>query len=385
MQPRRHLPLGTILMLTAICVGCASIGSPLPPSLELVKPPTDLHAVRKGDQVYLSWTVPTLTMEHQSVRHRGPTLICRSPQVAMAECGTPAGSVSPESLSKTPAPNAREQATFVDRIPSDLIDNHFHDWTQPNDSIPTVTYAVEALNSSSRTAGLSNQVQALLVPTVPPPKDFRAELTATGVRLSWTGELLSLRPSRVNYAYRVYRRLEGTNERTVIGSVMLGVDANPTLLDQTFAWEKHYEYWLNVVTEVEAGHHPCAFANGLPGSCPELAEIEGDDTPIQSVFTHDIYPPAVPSGVQAVFSGPGQQPFVDVIWAPDTDADLAGYNIFRREQGTQPVKINVELAKTPSYRDTNVVSGKMYYYSVSAVDLRGNESARSDETSEQVP
>lgn len=385
MQPRRHLLPGTTLVLTAICVGCASIGSPLPPSLELIKPPTDLHAIRKGDQVYLSWTIPTLTMEHQSVRQRGPTQICRSQQVAMAECGSPVGSVAPEQLPKTTSPNAREQETFVDRIPPDLIDQRFHDWTQPNDSIASVTYAVEALNTSSRAAGLSNQVQVLLAPTIPPAKDFRAELTPTGVRLSWTGELLSLRPSRVNYVYRVYRRLEGTNVRTVIGSVARGFDPSPTLLDQTFAWEKHYQYWMNVVTEVEAGHHPCTLTNGSPGSCPELAEIEGDDTPIQSVFTHDVFPPAIPTGLQAVFSGPGQQPFIDVIWAPDTDADLAGYNLYRHEPGAEPAKVNAEPVKTPSYRDAHVVSGKTYFYSVSAVDLRGNESRRSEETSEQVP
>jgi hypothetical protein len=373
------------LTLTAILVGCASIGAPLPPSLELIKPPTDLHAVRKGDQVYLSWTVPTLTMEHQSVRHRGPTLVCRSPQVAMAECGPPAGSVPPEQLPKTSTPKAHEQATFVDRIPPDLIDQRFHDSEKPDDSISSLTYAVEALNTSSRAAGLSNQVQVLLAPTVPPPNDFRAELTSSGVRLSWTAELLSLRPSRVNYVYRIYRRLEGTSERTVIGSVPRGTEQNPSLLDQTFAWEKHYEYWMNVVTEADTGHHACATANGSPASCPEIAEIEGDDSPIVSVFTHDIFPPSVPSGLQAVFSGPGQQSFIDVIWAPDTDADLAGYNVFRHESGGEPVKINADLVKTPSYRDTNIVSGKIYYYSISAVDVRGNESARSEETSEQVP
>jgi fibronectin type 3 domain-containing protein len=114
-------------------------------------------------------------------------------------------------------------------------------------------------------------------------------------------------------------------------------------------------------------------------------EIEGDDTPFQPVFTHDIYPPAVPAGLQAVFSGPGQPTFIDLIWAPDTDADLAGYNIYRREPGGTSTRINHELVKTPSYRDTNVISGKTYLYSVSAVDLRGNESARSEEASEQVP
>jgi len=50
-----------------------------------------------------------------------------------------------------------------------------------------------------------------------------------------------------------------------------------------------------------------------------------------------------------------------------------------------PVKINSELIKTPSLRDTDVKPGTNYFYAVSAVDLRANESERSKEASESVP
>jgi len=38
-----------------------------------------------------------------------------------------------------------------------------------------------------------------------------------------------------------------------------------------------------------------------------------------------------------------------------------------------------------AFRDAQVVSGKTYFYSVSAVDTRQKESARSEEASERVP
>ena len=100
---------------------------------------------------------------------------------------------------------------------------------------------------------------------------------------------------------------------------------------------------------------------------------------------YDVFPPAVPTGLQAAFSGVGQAPFIDLVWAPDTEADLAGYNIFRHEEGGQPAKLNPDPVKTSAYRDTNVQPGKRYFYSVSAVDERNNESARSEEASETVP
>jgi fibronectin type 3 domain-containing protein len=103
------------------------------------------------------------------------------------------------------------------------------------------------------------------------------------------------------------------------------------------------------------------------------------------VFADDVFPPAVPSGLQAVFSGPGQSPFIDLVWAPVTDSDLAGYNVYRHEDDSEAVKVNSEPLKTPSYRDDHVSAGKRYLYSVTSIDSRGNESARSEQAGETVP
>ncbi|MFZ0761752.1 MAG: hypothetical protein WAM69_17540, partial [Candidatus Sulfotelmatobacter sp.] len=59
--------------------------------------------------------------------------------------------------------------------------------------------------------------------------------------------------------------------------------------------------------------------------------------------------------------------------------------IYRHQEGAAPVKLNSEPVKTPAFRDTQVAAGNTYFYSVSAVDLRGNESTRSKEASERVP
>src|SRR5262249_19150990 len=140
----------------------------------------------------------------------------------------------------------------------------------------------------------------------------------------------------------------------------------------SFDWEKTYLYRVTAVSMV-----------GRPPS-GEI-QIEGDDSPSVRIVAHDVFPPAVPAGLQAVYSGEGQKPFIDLIWAPVTNADLAGYNVYRRELDGTRQKLNSELVKAPAYRDNLVVSGKRYVYSVSAVDVRGNESAPSEEASETVP
>jgi len=172
----------------------------------------------------------------------------------------------------------------------------------------------------------------------------------------------------ISHFYRAYRREEGKTNETQIGSAQL---AASFLSDPNFEWEKTYNYRLTIVTSISSGG--------------QTVQIEGDDTPIAQVVTHDVFPPTVPSGLQAVASGNGQTSFVDLIWSPDTEADLAGYNIYRHEEGSAPVKVNQQLVTTPAYRDSSVATGKTYYYSVSAVDLRSNESEKSEEANEAVP
>ena len=342
----------------AILTACASIGPPQPPSLELPKPPADLRAVRKGDRVTLTWTIPSTTTDRQTVRSVGATRICRGLEPKLTQCGTPVG----EAAATLPNKSAKQKSSgsYTDVLAGTM---------ESGDPASFATYAVEALNADGRGAGLSNQVRVAMARTLAPPRDFAARVTGRGVVLSWTGEVPTA--SAVHYVYRVYRRPEGSQEQTLVGDVPAG-EATLSLTDSNFEWQKTYEYRAEAVTVIAEKDKPDV-------------QVEGEDTAPVKVFTDDVFPPAVPAGLQAVFSGPGQQAFIDLIWAPVSDVDLDGYNVYRREEGGATVKVNTELVKSPAYRDASVVAGKRYLYSVSAVDVRGNESARSEEAGESVP
>lgn len=354
----------------AALVGCGVPGVPKPPSLDLPEPIADLRAVRKGDSVYLDWTVPAETTDRLAVRHPGPTLVCRTLDTAMRDCANQVGEVPGPRLAgagprkdKSAKAAAKMRASYIDHLPRALLKGN---------PAAQIFYAVSVLNGNGRSAGLSNVAQVPAVAALPPPSDFRAEVTAAGVVLSWAGVPRTPEAPGLQHTYRVYRRLKGGNSDTVVGEVPMQASSVTEVVDHSFEWEETYSYRATVVTLIQEEGKP------------EI-QFEGDDTAPVNVFAHDVFPPAVPSGLQAVFSGVGQQPFIDLIWAPDTDADLAGYNVFRHEGGAEAVKINSELVKTPAFRDMNVASGKTYIYSVSAVDVRGNESARSQEASEAVP
>jgi len=293
----------------------------------------------------------------------------------MSACGTPVGhltggailAASPSTIRKQEKRSQKksEESRITDSY-TDVLGNQIVSAEAPADRF--ATYAVEPLNANARSAGLSNKVRVSLARTLPSPQDFAAKVSAQGVVLTWIAEL-SRNTEGIHYVYRVYRRTEGGKQQLQVGELPAGEQQRMTLTDSNIEWEKTYSYHAEAVTIIDQ---------------PE-ALVEGDDTAEVKVFAHDVFPPEVPAGLQAVFSGPGQTPFIDLIWAPVTDADLAGYNVYRREGNDAPVRVNAELVKVPAYRDDKVRSEKTYSYSVSSVDVRGNESAPSAEATESVP
>lgn len=277
----------------------------------------------------------------------------------MQECGLPVGRLvvaAPGATDKKTGRVAKVQGNYVDLLPAEVLQN---------DPTAKLTYAISILNDRGRSAGLSNQVTVSAVRTLPPPSGFHASVTGEGVLVSWNPAADTSQESQ--HFCRVYRA--GNNGEAVIaGEVPISASS---LRDKDFEWEQHYVYRAAIVT-------------GQLGGDTTL-QVEGDDTPEVAVFTQDVFPPAQPGGLQAVFTQAASQAFIDLVWTPNGEPDLAGYNVYRRSATGVAEKINSEVVNVPAYRDEQIVSGAQYYYSVTAVDMRGNESVRSDEAHERVP
>jgi hypothetical protein len=356
--------LGCFLILAAL-PGCGTPGAPSLPSLNLAVPVDDLTASRRGDRVDLDWTLPRKNTDHTLIKHNPVTRICRREGTSLMGTCTVVAEVTPPTprppeKQKNEAPPGPVRIHYVDKLPPQLgMEN----------PAGFVMYAVEEMNSRGRSAGLSNQVSIPVTPTIPSPQELSASVSEEGVRISWVGPTPPEPPAGVTYRYRIMRRPVGAPAYIVLADIEPA--ATGSYLDKTFGWEQKYEYRITTLSQVRS--------NGL------TAAVEGDDSKPVEIFTRDIYPPAQPAGLQAIFSGVGQKPFIDLTWAPNMESDLAGYNVFRWVQGGQPQKLNTQLVQVPSYRDEIIEPGKKYFYSVSAVDQRGNESPRSAETSETAP
>src|SRR5947208_4216094 len=129
----RELCLFAVFLFTA----CGTPGPPLPPSLELARPITDLRANRKGNKIYLTWSPPSETTDKHNIKHAETTEVCSNVGSPVRECGTPLAKLAFEKPSENKKA-AKIPASYTVELPLALQS------TNPSSS---VFCAVSVLNS----------------------------------------------------------------------------------------------------------------------------------------------------------------------------------------------------------------------------------------------
>jgi hypothetical protein len=340
----------------------------------------NLHAVRKGAKVELVWKQRLQVADRSSGESRLVLArICRTispaPPATLdqpASCGESVGRVSLRKSTAQLANTAYEKkdteitARFTDRLPDDL---------RQSESPQFAVYEVEVVDDHGRTAGVSNRVPVLLTPT-PAVKGLHSQLDSRGVYLIWEDEVES-HPQGVEFDYRIARSEKGSRRGIVVPYLRAVVHLREgdrwTGVDTSLEWGKTYTYRVTPIARFRS-------PNG-----DVLSEVEGEESAPLEVTAHDVFPPAVPERLLTLVGRASGKEFVDLVWAPNLDKDLAGYNVFRREAGGEMVRIHTARPSSLSFQDTDVASGHTYFYSLSAVDANGNESPRSAEVEAIVP
>jgi hypothetical protein len=345
------------LLIIATLTGCGVPGAPLPPSLDIPKFVGDLKAVRKGETVTLTWTTPTETTDGELIRKPGKLLVQR----ALTPGG--GGDLNFQTISELPLEPALKEGRGDQVTAKDTLTDALR-----SGGAEFAVYSILAQGHNGKSFGLPNRVFVPLLQSLPAPHNVSVHLVPLGVMLKWEEALPPASPSQTQQ-FKIMRRQQGSNDAVLVKQV--NASASGDLVDDTIDWEKTYQYWITPVMLWQEGNRK--------------DEVEGEDSAVVEILAHDSFPPAAPSGLQAVFSSAPQNSFIDLTWTPNIENDLAGYNVYRHTTNAAPVKINSDLVKTPRFPDPGIQLGVKYYYSVTAVDLRGNESGKSEETSETVP
>jgi len=145
-------------------------------------------------------------------------------------------------------------------------------------------------------------------------------------------------------------------------------------LDKSIRTGEAYEYTAQRVAHVTV--------NG------QILELSGPLTAPVRIEAKDIFPPETPTGLAAVATSPtgGLEAAIDLSWQPVTDANLAGYIVYRREGDATWQRISPALPTvSPAFHDAQAQPGHTYRYTVSAIGQNGQESPRSSEAEESMP
>jgi hypothetical protein len=336
---------------------------------------TDLKARQLGDAVLLTFTVPTKN-----------TLGLRLTETPTLEVWR--GTLRPDG---TPDPRSFR---LVDTVPAAILSTYvdqgkvsFPDPVQPDELRARVgatsVYRVRTRVSERKASADSNEAFVDLYPVPQRIENIEAKTTEKSIELKWTPPTSTsagaqLPPIREFHIYRgeLDPNSAGAAERDLHAAVwklpilQIGVSTSPEYQDSTFDFDRTYAYVVRSVTS-EGGNL-----------------LESSDSRPLIITPKDTYPPAPPQDVVgAAVPGPTPGTFaVDLSWAINLETDLAGYRVYRSEsENAKRQLITPDLLPTPSFRDATVVAGHSYWYSVTAVDRAGNESAPSNVTLIEIP
>jgi len=352
-------------LLSLAILGCGQTGAPAAPSLQLPTPIADLSANRIANHVHLQWTMPRRTTDKLALKGPQAVHICR--RVDDGPCATVADVSFPPD----------KPASYDDPLPADLGEG----------SIRQLIYSIEVRNRHGRSAGGSNLAYTAAGAAPPAFTGTSATVATDGVLLRWQPASLTGDEHKVS----IHRTLlsppkpvkSENNAKSPFGSAtpplvqdqdlivrLPGATDTGQALDPDASFDVRYSYRISRInTVVLAG---------------KSIDMEGPISPELVVETKDVFPPRVPSGLAAV-SAP-EEGAIDLSWSPNTEPDLAGYAVYRSDGGGTAQRISgTAPLDTPNFRDRTAVPGRIYAYSVAAIDRDGNESARSAEATESLP
>jgi hypothetical protein len=369
------------LAFTLLLAGCGTPGAPLPPSLKLPDPVTDLSASRTGNQVSLTWSMPKKNTDKLLIKGNVEVRVCRKQE---------SGSCLPVPGELSFAPAAH--GSFTETLPVDLATG----------SPRSLTYFVELMNNKGRAAGLSNAAVVLAGEAPALVAGLSAQLRKEGVVLHWTPDPAAANQSSAltsaTTVIRLHRSLltpqpetqptaKADSQQGLLAPAPEPIEQNLLVepspqsdhsadrtLDKTIRFGRSYEYRAQRVARVTVDS--------------KTVELEGPLSDPVRIEAIDVFPPAVPSGLAAVATAADSAagPSIDLSWQPISEADLAGYAVYRREGDGAWRRISPsQPVLGPGFHDPQVQPGHTYRYAITAIDQGGHQSARSAEAEESVP
>lgn len=363
--------LALSLFACAFAAGCAAPGEPTERHPIVPSRITDLGARQYGNSFALTFTLPTRSMDREALPEH--------PTIEIYRASLLAGAVA----------DKKTAWYLAYTIPSERVDQYlkgtrieFHDPLTPDDFAratgSSMAYKVRTRAVKARASEDSNVIVEPIYAPPDAPQDVHVDVTESALVVKWADTAAP--PGASSRAYRIYRGVNEPAPENVPRDISQATLKAPLELEGTSPStefrDSHFEFGTPYVYTVRTTAQFGADS------------VESADSTPAAVTPRDVFPPATPTNIEInVIPATNQAPaYVILSWAIGSEGDLAGYSVYRSEREDAPgERISTEILPSPTFRDISVVSGKRYYYRVSAVDRAGNESPKSFTMQADVP
>lgn len=349
--------LAFIVFASLTGFSCGKRKPPLPPT-EKISQRIEISGTQRGSTIALSWILPDKKVSDKSLLS-----IKRADIYRLAEDLTSPSTISEEEFAS--------RSTLIASVP--LTDDDFtrriftyNDRLQFAGQSARLRYAARFVNEAGQKAAFSNFL--LIEPTArtaEQPVLSDARVSPEAISLKWNAPQRNVDGSQpVNIlGYNVYRA-ENESIKVLNDSPV----TKENFQDPFFEFGKEYQYFVRTVS------------------------LGTDGEPIESVNSNaikvkplDTFAPKPPEAL-TIAAAPKN---LSIFFAVSIEKDVVGYKIYRTINPDQPkaewLLLTSDLLPRNTFQDTNVESGKTYYYYLTAVDSAGNISEPSEVVSETAP
>lgn len=365
-----------ILLFSSFVGGCASPGEPYERRAPIPQAVNDLTATRSGNDVVLAFALPTETADHRPLNNPLTIEIYRDFEPPSLSTAAPVQPAANFALRLTIPASMANRYTDQGRVRySDALSAE--DFSQHPGSV--AVYVIRTFVSPKKSSANSNTATVSFNPAPDAIDDLRADVTPSAIVLTWTPPKPLAGESPTIAGYRIYRAeaaATATAENPLLKSPLAQVGEAPP--DSQSFNDARFNFGASYVYSVRSfAQYP-------------TQTLESADSNLAILTPRDTFAPAAPQGLVAVLV-PAQADVpahIELSWAISPETDLAGYNVYRSERAGAPgTRLNTELLLTPAFRDMdmNVQPGRVYFYTVTALDSSGNESPASVAVSGGVP
>jgi hypothetical protein len=206
---------------------------------------------------------------------------------------------------------------------------------------------------------------------VKPVADLKLNLEKKVIKLTWAKSLLDEAGKSITdiAGYNIYRKIEpekageaAANIGTIEEGVFSKINRSNVLIeyyeDKDTGINGNYSYYVSAVIS---------------------NQIESAPSETVSIKITDIFPPEIPANLVCFKA----QDHLFLTWKPVLDTDFSHYRVYRRLSPNNEFQLAADKVTSTSYKDKDLKPGKTYFYVVTSVDTKGNESEYSNEVKEQ--